>query len=69
MPLITNTGKAAIARRIKRRSARKGALRFGAGIVATRIATRSIPGAVLVGGALVARTLYQHRKMTADSRS
>ncbi len=65
MSLIRNIGKAAIGRRIKRRSARAGLLGTGIGIVATRIATRSIPGAVLVGGALVARTLYQRRKMPA----
>jgi len=27
-------------------------------VVATRIATRSIPGALLVGGAMVAKALY-----------
>jgi len=29
---------------------------------ATRIATRSVPGAIIVGGALLAKTLHNHRK-------
>ena len=29
---------------------------------ATRIATRSVPGAIIVGGALLAKTLHEHRK-------
>jgi len=29
---------------------------------ATRIATRSVPGAIVVGGALLARTLHERRK-------
>ncbi len=68
MLLIRNIGKAAIGHRIKRRSARKGLLGAGLGIVVTRIATRSIPGAVIVGGALVARSLYQRRKIVSNSK-
>lgn len=32
------------------------------GAIAARIAVRSVPGALLVGGALVAKALYDHRK-------
>lgn len=39
-----------------------GILGAGLGIAATRIATRSIPGALLVGGALLAKTVYDKRK-------
>lgn len=39
-----------------------GLLGAGLGIAATRIATRSIPGALLVGGAFVAKRLYDKRK-------
>ena len=39
-----------------------GLLGAGLGIVATRIATRSLPGALLVGGALVAKAVYDLRK-------
>ena len=39
-----------------------GLLGAGLGIIATRIATRSLPGALLVGGALVAKAVYDRRK-------
>ena len=39
-----------------------GLLGAGLGIAATRLATRSIPGALLVGGALLAKPLYDKRK-------
>lgn len=32
------------------------------GAIAARIATRSVPGALLVGGALLAKAIYDHRK-------
>jgi hypothetical protein len=39
-----------------------GLLGAGIGLVATRIATRSLPGALLIGGAIIAKTLYDRRK-------
>lgn len=39
-----------------------GLLGAGLGLVATRIATRSIPGLLLIGGAIVAKTVYDKRK-------
>lgn len=41
-----------------------GILGAGIGFVATRIATRSIPGAVIVGGAILAKTLYDRRQLS-----
>ncbi len=43
----------------------KGRMGIGARLLtaaATRIATRSVPGAIVVGGALLAKTLHEHRK-------
>ena len=43
----------------------KGRMGIGARLLtaaATRIATRSVPGAIVVGGALLAKTLHDHRK-------
>ena len=40
----------------------KGVLGAGIRLIATRIATRSIPGALLVGGALAAKWLYDKNK-------
>lgn len=42
----------------RKRGEGSGLIGFGLGVMAARIATRSIPGAVLVGGALVAKALY-----------
>ncbi len=39
-----------------------GLLGAGIGLVATRIATRSVPGLLLVGGAIAAKTIYDQRK-------
>jgi hypothetical protein len=39
-----------------------GLLGAGIGLIATRIATRSLPGALLVGGAILAKTVYDRRK-------
>jgi hypothetical protein len=39
-----------------------GLLGAGIGLVATRIATRSVPGLILVGGAIAAKALYDRRK-------
>jgi hypothetical protein len=43
-----------------------GLLGAGIGLVATRVATRSIPGLLLVGGAIVAKSIYDKRKERKD---
>jgi hypothetical protein len=45
-----------------KRSAGKGLVGAGVGLVAARIAKRSVPGALLVGGAMVAKYLYDKKK-------
>jgi hypothetical protein len=44
------------------RKSGNGLLGAGLGIVATRLATRSIPGLLLVGGAFAAKRMYDKRK-------
>ena len=39
-----------------------GLLGAGIGLLATRLATRSIPGLLLVGGAIAAKTIYDQRR-------
>ena len=39
-----------------------GLIGAGLGIIATRIATRSLPGALLVSGAIVAKSIYDKRR-------
>ena len=46
-----------------------GLLGAGLGIAATRLATRSIPGALIVGGALLAKTLYDKRQKDRNAIS
>lgn len=46
----------------RKRGQGTGLLGFGLGVVAARIATRSLPGALLVGGAMVAKALYDRSK-------
>jgi hypothetical protein len=61
MPLLKTLLGAVIGEEVGRRKGH-GLLGAGIGILATRIATRSIPGALAVGGALVAKRLYDRRK-------
>jgi hypothetical protein len=61
MPLLKTLAGAVIGEAVGRKRG-KGLLGAGLGIVATRIATRSIPGALAVGGAFLAKTLYDRRK-------
>ena len=61
MPLLKTITGALVGEAAGRRKGH-GLLGAGLGILATRIATRSIPGALAVGGALVAKRLYDRRK-------
>lgn len=69
MPILKTIFGALVGDAIGRRSG-NGILGAGLGVAATRLATRSIPGALLVGGAFVAKKLYdRHRERTAISPS
>lgn len=48
--------------KIGEKTAGRGFLGAGIGLVATRLAMRSIPGAALVGGGFLAKKLYDKRK-------
>ncbi len=61
MPLLKTIFGAVVGDAIGKRRG-NGLLGAGIGIAATRIATRSIPGALLVGGAFVAKKFYDKRK-------
>jgi hypothetical protein len=65
MPLLKTIAGAVVGEAIGKRRGR-GLLGAGLGVVATRLATRSIPGALLVGGAFVAKKLYDKRKKSKD---
>ncbi len=50
----------------RKRGQGSGLLGFGVGVLAARIATRSLPGALLVGGAMVAKALYDRSRETEE---
>lgn len=61
MPLLKTIAGAVVGEVIGKRRGH-GLLGAGIGAVATRVATRSVPGALLVGGAFLAKKLYDKRK-------
>ena len=61
MSLIRNIITTGVGIEARNRSKGNGLVGFGLGVLAARIATRSIPGALLVGGALVAKALYDQK--------
>lgn len=62
MSLIRNVTTALVGNEARKRGKGNGLLGFGVGVLAARIATRSLPGALLVGGAMVAKALYDRSK-------
>ncbi len=59
--LVKTVAGAVVGDVIGRRSG-NGMIGAGLGVIATRIATRSLPGALLIGGAIVAKALYDKSK-------
>ncbi|MEO9599893.1 hypothetical protein [Parasphingorhabdus sp.] len=62
MSLVRNIFTTVVGNEARKRTKGNGALHFGLGMIAARIATRSVPGALLVGGALIAKKLYDDSK-------
>ena len=53
---------------VGKETAGRGMLGAGLGFIATRIATRSVPGAILVGGGLLAKTLYDRKRARDEEK-
>lgn len=60
--VITKIIPAAVGSAAGKASLGKGLLGAGLGLIAARIARRSVPGAILVGGAMVAKWLYDKKQ-------
>lgn len=58
MSFLRNIASAVVGNHARKRGQGNGLLGFGIGILATRIATRSLPGALLIGGAMLGKALY-----------
>lgn len=65
MPVLRNIAGAVIGEIIGHKKGH-GLIGAGIGVIATRVATRSIPGAVLVGGILAAKYLYDKKREQGD---
>lgn len=62
MSLIRSIARGALGSSVRSRTAGRGILGAGLGLVAARIATRSLPGAALVGGGLLAKYLWDRKR-------
>lgn len=62
MSLLRNLFTTFVGYEARRHTSGHGLRNFGLGMLAARIATRSVPGAMLVGGALIAKKLYDDAK-------
>ncbi|MBC2776423.1 hypothetical protein [Parasphingopyxis marina] len=62
MSLIRNIARTALGSAVTGKTAGRGLLGAGIGLIATRIATRSLPGAAVVGGGLIAKYLWDRRR-------
>lgn len=62
MVFIRNLATGFIGNEARKHGKGNGLMGFGLGMLAARIATRSVPGALFVGGAIVAKALYNRSK-------
>lgn len=60
--MIKQFAKTAARWGIARKTTNGGLLATGVGFLATKVATRSIPGALLVGGAILGKHLWDRKK-------
>lgn len=62
MSLVRNLFTTFVGYEARKHTKGHGLRNFGLGMLAARIATRSVPGALLVGGVLIAKKLYDDAK-------
>ena len=67
--VLRNIATAVLARHVKSETGKAGALGMVAGLAATTILRRSIPGALLIGGVVVARQLIKMRRSVNAKRA
>lgn len=66
MSLIRNIFTTAVGYEARKHTKGHGLRNFGLGMIAARVATGSVPGALLVGGVLIAKKIFDNSKK-ADS--
>jgi len=62
MSLVRNLFTTMVGYEARKHTQGHGLRNFGLGMIAARIATRSVPGALLVAGAIIAKRLYDDSK-------
>ena len=62
MAFLKSLAGTLIGSKVGEKTAGRGILGAGLGFLVTRVATRSLPGAALVGGGYLAKKLYDKRK-------
>lgn len=62
MSIFREIARGALGGHVRSKTAGRGLLGAGVGLIAARIATRSLPGAALVGGGLVAKYLWDKKR-------
>ncbi|WP_323799733.1 hypothetical protein [Parasphingorhabdus sp.] len=62
MSIIRNIFTTMVGYEARKHTQGHGLRNFGLGMIAARIATRSVPGALLVGGVLIAKKIYDDSK-------
>lgn len=62
MSIVRNLFTTLVGYEARKHTQGHGLRNFGLGMIAARIATRSVPGALLVGGVLIAKKLYDDSK-------
>lgn len=62
MSIFKSLAGTLIGRKVGKNTAGRGVLGAGLGFLVTRVATRSLPGAALVGGGYLAKKIYDKRK-------
>ncbi|WP_187334442.1 hypothetical protein [Novosphingopyxis iocasae] len=67
MAFLKSLAGTLIGKKVGEKTAGRGLLGAGVGFLVTKVATRSLPGAALVGGGYLAKKLYDKRK--ADRRA
>ncbi len=67
MSIFREIARGALGGHVRSRTAGRGLLGAGIGLIAVRIATRSLPGAALVGGGLVAKYLWDKKRERGET--
>jgi hypothetical protein len=67
--VLSKIATAVLAGHVKKESAKAGAIGMVAGLAATTVLRRSVPGAIIIGGVVVARQLIKMKREVDAKRA